>query len=219
LTWSELQKKCKRESDYIITLFITNNISLLLTWVLVKTRVTPNQVTIASIVSGLLCGLCYASGWFIIGSIFLFISHILDCTDGNLARITEIFSPLGKWLDMFSDRFVEAIVFISVSIYFFKARNSELWVILTLIDAVLLALYYYIVDIALALGLSKPVQDIHGIKYKDVRVKWGIMEPVIYSFVILAPLGFIRIQIVLVFLLVITGLTYQVFKRLLSAKA
>ncbi len=218
MTWSELRNKCRRQSDYIITLFITNEVSLFLTWILAKTHVTPNQVTIASILCGIGCALCYAFGNFFTGSLLLFISHVLDCTDGNLARIKEMFSPLGKWLDMFGDRFAEAIVFIGVSIYFFKTGASELWILLTLVDAILLALYYYIVDIALALGLSKPLQNIGSMKFKSVRVKWGIMEPVIYGFVVTAPLGLIKIQIVLVFLLVIAGLTFQASKKLLPAK-
>ena len=92
MTWSELRNKCRRESDYIITLFVTNEVSLFITWMLVKTRVTPNQVTIASLFCGVIGGLCYLRGWFLIGSFFLFMSHVLDCTDGNLARAKEKFN-------------------------------------------------------------------------------------------------------------------------------
>ena len=100
MTWAELRNKCRRQSDYIITLFITNEVSLVLTWILAKTLITPNQVTCASLLCGLGCSLCYAFGHFFIGSLLLFISHALDCTDGNLARATSRFSPIGKWLDM-----------------------------------------------------------------------------------------------------------------------
>ena len=214
MTWTELREKCRRQSDYIITLFITNEVSLFFTWILAKTRITPNQVTIASILCGIGCAFCYTFGNFFSGSLLLFISHVLDCTDGNLARAKEMFSPLGKWLDMFGDRFAEAIVFIGVSIYFFKAGESELWMLLTLIDAILLALYYYIVDIALALGLSKPLQNIGGMRFRSVRVKWGIMEPVIYGFILLAPFGLLKVQIVAVLLLSLLGISFQIAKKL-----
>lgn len=218
MTWSELRIKSKRQSDYIITLFITNELSLLLTWVLVKTRVTPNQVTAASILFGFGCAICFASGYFLLGSLFLFISHVLDCTDGNLARTKSLFSPVGKWFDMAGDRIAEAMIFTGIGFFFIRTGASEYWILLALGDAILLSTYYYIVDIGLTMGLAKPLQNIGGMKFKDVSVKWGLLEPVIYGFIILAPLGLIKIQIVLVFLLVIAGLTYQVFKKLLPAK-
>jgi len=212
MEWNILRKKCKRKSDYIITLFITNEISLVLTKVLLKTKITPNQVTLASIICGLACGIFYAFGWLIIGSIFLFVSHILDCTDGNLARAKEQFSDFGRWLDFIGNRIAEVFVFLGVSFYFYRNGSSEIWIVLPILGSQLLLLYYYIVDVALSLGITKTTQDITSIKFKDVHVKWGLMEPVLYGFILLAPFGFIKIQILLVIIYTIAGLFYQMFK-------
>ena len=212
MTWNELRSKCKRQSDYIITLFLTNEISLAITWILVKTRVTPNQITLASIFCGFLCALCYAFGWFFTGSIFLFMSHVLDCTDGNLARAKEMFSPLGKWLDMVGDRSREVLIFLGAGLFFFRIDASTHWIILSVIDALLVVFYYYIVDISLALGISKSQQKLTKIKLKDVNIKWGLFEPVIYGFVVLAPFGLIKIQIIIVFVIGLLGIIYQATK-------
>ncbi|UCD31126.1 MAG: CDP-alcohol phosphatidyltransferase family protein [Desulfobacterales bacterium] len=219
ITWNELRKKCKRESDYIITLFVTNELSLLLTWKLANTRITPNQVTVSSILCGLACSICYAFGEFLAGSLLLFVSHILDCTDGNLARAKSSFSPIGKWLDMSGDRIAEAMVFTGTAFYFIKTGASEFWIVLSLVDAILLSAYYYMVDIALAQGLSKPVQNVGGLKFKDVRVKWGLLEPVIYGFVLLAPFGLIKIQIAAVFVISLFGICFQVAKRISDVRS
>jgi phosphatidylglycerophosphate synthase len=215
MTLVELRVACKRQSDYIITLFITNEVSLFLTWLLVKTRITPNQVTVASILAGLGCALCYAFGYFLPGSLLLFISHVLDCTDGNLARAKSSFSPIGKWLDMAGDRFAEAMIFIGIGFYFTRVGESEYWIFISLVDAILLSTYYYSVDIGLTLGLSRSLQKIGGIKFKDVNVKWGILEPVLYGFIVLAPLGLIKLQIILVATLSIVGIGYQIRKIIL----
>ena len=212
MKWSELRSKCKRESDYIITLFITNELSLLLTWGLLNTRVTPNQVTVTSMLCGMLCGFCYAFGWFLTGSVFLFFSHVLDCTDGNLARAKKHFTPIGKWLDMLGDRLGEILLFLGVSYYFFRTGVSAKWVILPILDSLFLLFYYYIVDISLAQGLSRPLQKITNLKFKNVYVKWGTLEPVIYGFIVLAPLGLIKIQLVLVLVMTVSGLAYQTIK-------
>jgi phosphatidylglycerophosphate synthase len=212
MTWAELRAKCKRQSDYIITLFITNEISLALTWALIKTRVTPNQVTTASIISCFFCSISYAYGNFFLGSFFLFLSHILDCTDGNLARAKEHFTPIGKWLDMLGDRLGEMLVFLGVSYYFFRTGAPADWVILPILDSLFLLLYYYIVDIGLSQGMSRPLQKIVNLKFKNVYVKWGTLEPVIYGFIILAPLGLVKIQLVLVLVMGVFGLAYQTIK-------
>ena len=214
MTWVELRTTCKRQSDYIITLFFTNEASLLLTWVLAKTQVSPNQVTAASFLCGLGCALCYAFGYFPVGSLFLFISHVLDCTDGNLARAKSQFSPIGKWLDMAGDRIAEAMIFIGISFYFIRTGASEYWIVISFVDAILLSAYYYMVDIALTLGLSKPVQNIGGMRFKDVNVKWGLLEPVLYGFIILSTLGFVKIQLILIFLFSLGGMSYQAFKMI-----
>lgn len=213
MKFSDLRNKCKRQSDYIITLLITNEVSLGLTWVLLRTRVTPNQVTVASLFCGIFCGLSYLSGWFITGSFFLFMSHVFDCTDGNLARAKEMFSPLGKWLDMVGDRSREILIFLGAGLFFFKIDASTHWIILSITDALLLVFYYYIVDISLALGISKRKQNLTVKKLKGVHIKWGLFEPVIYGFIVLTPFGLLKVQIVLLVILVIGGLFYQALKN------
>ena len=213
MKWSELKSKCKRENDYIITLFFTNEISLFVTWILCRTPVTPNQVTITSILCALFCGIFYALGMFFWGSLFLFLSHMLDCTDGNLARAKETFSPFGRWMDFIGNRTGEVFIFLGITCYFYKIDESVFWIVLTLLDSIILLLYYYIVDIALSLGISAPKQTITPMKFKNVHVKWGIMEPVLYGFIVLSPLGLIKIQIICILLLAIGGIFYQAYKN------
>ncbi|MBA4369598.1 MAG: hypothetical protein C0403_18390 [Desulfobacterium sp.] len=213
MTWAELRQKCKRESDYIITLLFTNEISLITTWLLLQTSVTPNQVTITSILCALLCGIYYAFGMFLWGSFFLFMSHMLDCADGNLARAKEVFSPFGRWIDFIGNRTGEVFIFLGVSLYFYRAEGQVLWIILTLMGSTFLLLYYYIVDIALSLKISKIKQTITSISFKGVHIKWGIMEPVLYGFIIFSSLGLIKVQILFILFLTIGGLIYQAYKN------
>ena len=212
MTYSEIRSKCRRQSDYIITLFVTNEIALLITWILYKTRITPNQVTIASIACALACAIFYALGYFAFGSFFLFFSHVFDCTDGNLARAKEISSPFGKLLDMIGDRISESAIFLGLAIYFSLLEPSITWLSLSLLNALLLSNYYYIVDIALTLGISNPIQNIGGLKFKGVRVKWGLLEPVIYGFIVFASFGLVKWQLVFILLITVMGILYQATK-------
>lgn len=213
MKWSELKLKCKRDTDYIITLLFTNEISLFVTWILLRTPVTPNQVTMASILCALLCGVFYATGMFFWGSLFLFLSHMLDCTDGNLARARETFSPFGRWLDFIGNRAGEVFVFLGVACYFYINSEAVFWIVLTLSDSILLLLYYYIVDVALSLGISKIKQEPASLKFKGVNVKWGLFEPVLYGFIVLTPFGLLKWHIILIFIFSSVGLTYQAYKN------
>lgn len=71
--------------------------------------VTPNQVTLASgaasLVAGLLIGLggFYGPGLAVAGGVMLLVSIVLDCADGQLARIRGVSSPIGRVLDGFVD--------------------------------------------------------------------------------------------------------------------
>lgn len=63
---------------------------------------TPNQITVASIFLGIGCGLlCYSQEWWLnlLGIFLLVLADICDSADGQLARLTRQYSPLGRILD------------------------------------------------------------------------------------------------------------------------
>lgn len=77
-------------------------LSPLFTRILVARGVTPNSVTILMIVFGIMgaCIFAIPSIWCkICGLIFIHLWYILDCSDGEVARITRKFSKFGTELD------------------------------------------------------------------------------------------------------------------------
>lgn len=85
---------------------------------LYPTPVTPNQITVLSLVLGLLSFGFYVSGrpdalmW---GAIFLYGKVVLDNVDGNLARVRGTSSRFGRFLDSLSDFLVMVLIYIGVS--------------------------------------------------------------------------------------------------------
>lgn len=78
--------------------------------------ITPNQVTalsgVMSVLSGVALGLGYFEPqWCIGGGVFLFLSVIFDCADGQLARVRGTFSELGRALDGLVDGLAPLAVF------------------------------------------------------------------------------------------------------------
>jgi phosphatidylglycerophosphate synthase len=78
---------------------------------------TPNHVTIAAIIVGLLASLIASRGGYIhiaIAGVLLEVNSILDSCDGELARLRFQYSKLGQWLDNLSDDVVDNLFLIAV---------------------------------------------------------------------------------------------------------
>lgn len=101
------------EDGPIVDRYVNRAVSWRLTRWLAKWCVTPNQVTAASLATGLI-GAWLLGGEGRIGSLaglFLYqLSVILDHADGELARVKFLQSPLGKWLDNIGDHVVDLAI-------------------------------------------------------------------------------------------------------------
>lgn len=101
------------EDGPVVDRFVNRAVSVRLTRWLVASRVTPNQITCASLITGL------AGAWFLgsegvlrslWGLVLFQFSVILDHVDGEVARLKFLSSRLGKWLDNVSDHAVDLAV-------------------------------------------------------------------------------------------------------------
>lgn len=115
----ELWASLKSSSDGTVDKYFNRPVGRPFSKLLVSTPITPNQISVASIVIGL------AGAWFlarggrtegILGAILFQLSAIVDCMDGDVARMAFKESPLGKWLDIVGDQVVHAAIFIGVGV-------------------------------------------------------------------------------------------------------
>ena len=95
--------------------------------VLIYTPISPNQVSVAATLIGLLSAWCFANGSMraaIWGALLLQLSAIVDCVDGDLARVLFKESPLGKWLDIVGDQLVHIGVFVCIGLGLYRAGSA-----------------------------------------------------------------------------------------------
>jgi len=79
--------------------------------------VTPNHVTIVSIMVGLVaCYLAAKGTWqaLALGGFLMEVQSILDSVDGELARLRYQYSKLGQWLDNLTDDIVDNLFILAV---------------------------------------------------------------------------------------------------------
>ncbi|MEV4562435.1 CDP-alcohol phosphatidyltransferase family protein [Nonomuraea sp. NPDC049419] len=68
------------------------------------TRLTPNALTVLSLVLGTVSAACFAANHLIAGAGFFYLSFMIDCVDGKIARLKGTGTPFGLWLDYVGDR-------------------------------------------------------------------------------------------------------------------
>jgi hypothetical protein len=103
----EADERGAKNRDYWFTVLLTDPMATPLADFLAKRRwLTPNQVTILSLIAGLSVGFFFAMAepWSLaVGGVMFYVAFVLDCTDGKLARATGITSAKGQALDALAD--------------------------------------------------------------------------------------------------------------------
>jgi phosphatidylglycerophosphate synthase len=96
----------------------------ILVYLLRNTRVTPNQVTFsATILAAVSCALfILLPGYWgaIVATVVFELSFILDCVDGQLARIKKTASTIGHHLDFLMDEIKAFLVFGAVTVRLYR---------------------------------------------------------------------------------------------------
>lgn len=111
-------------SDGVVDTCFNRPLGRFLSKVLIHTPVTPNQVTVISALVGLASAWFFAQGNYtagIIGAILLQLSALIDCVDGDIARVVFKESPIGKWLDLGLDQVVHVAVFATLAVGLHRA--------------------------------------------------------------------------------------------------
>jgi len=111
----------------------TRHVSRQLTRQIIKTPITPNQLTIVSLAVGLEAAGCFLFGGYgmsILGAGLLLLSACIDCCDGEIARLKFMESPVGKRLDIFCDNLVHVAVFFAIGMGLYGSTNKSLFILL-----------------------------------------------------------------------------------------
>ena len=136
---------------------LVRHLSYRLTPLLLKTSVTPNQITTVSLLLGLVCAVCFTQGsWItgIIGGLLMVASYTFDNCDGEVARIKNMSSEFGAKLDDMSDWMVDVSFFLALGYGTAQVYEQQFWLWLGLAAAAG-ALIDYIVDLRYEAKKSK----------------------------------------------------------------
>jgi archaetidylinositol phosphate synthase len=84
--------------------------------VFIRLKITPNQISLLSLLAGILCAVLYFQTAFIIGSLLLFVSATLDLVDGSVARKINRQTDFGAVFDWITDKYIDAFVLLGIGL-------------------------------------------------------------------------------------------------------
>lgn len=157
--WSEIvaiyrASKKKRDVNWF-TEHIARPPAAIVVYLASKTRITPNQITFLSVVvAAAACAiwiLLPGYTWSVAAALVFELSFVLDCADGQLARLRRQASPIGHLLDFLMDELKAMLVIGAIAVRLWR-ESGDPW----LLVAGLAGLFCLAAGIALTTFIRRP---------------------------------------------------------------
>lgn len=122
-----------KESDGFVSKNINRPISKMISRRLMRTSISPNHVTAAALMIGLMAAVCNLLTtadhlWLIaLGGVLFQLSSIVDGCDGELARLKFQFSKFGAWFDTISDVIINHSYLFTLGVAATRVTNEPIW--------------------------------------------------------------------------------------------
>ncbi len=132
----ELNKICQkpqyREKGNLMVRYFLRDAALPMTWLLLHTPVTANQVTLAALVIGALAGFFLGlpgTGAFVAGALLLQFWYYLDHVDGQIARYRGTAGLTGRFFDFLMHHLIHAMVPFALGFFVFHRTGASFFLL------------------------------------------------------------------------------------------
>ena len=125
---AESYRRSRKPHDLLWNRFVARPLAAVVVVPLERTRVTPNQVTLATlfVFAGAMAILILVPGWraLLAAVVVLELAYVLDCVDGQLARVRGSSSPVGAHLDFLMDELKAFLLVAAVGVRLWRADDD-----------------------------------------------------------------------------------------------
>lgn len=168
----ELSAKCQKphykEVGNWMVRYILRDAALPMTWLLLHTPVTANQVTLFSIFVGVLAAICFAlpaGGFFLAGALLLQFWYYLDHVDGQIARYRGTACMSGRFFDFVTHHLVHALILFPLGLYCYQKSGGFIFVLWGFVGSLGTVMFNLIYDVQYKTFFEK----ISGLKSLEVK--------------------------------------------------
>ncbi|HCA78607.1 MAG TPA: hypothetical protein DEP53_02620 [Bacteroidetes bacterium] len=119
-------------SDELINTYLLRPVAGFIVSLLYKTSVTPNQVTVASTVAGLIAAAIYLNNEALttaVAGLMVTVKDVLDSADGQLARAKGQYTRIGRFLDSIGDFVVDLALFGALGWILYRS-TGDTWMLM-----------------------------------------------------------------------------------------
>jgi phosphatidylglycerophosphate synthase len=134
-----------KPTDGFVSRHFNRKISAIISKRLANTPVTPNQISITTMFVACLASWWMASGeylWLAIGGLLFQFASILDGCDGEVARLKQMASANGEWVDTVADKVSYLCFYLCVTYGMYRVHNDASLLTIGLIAT---ALYHLVI--------------------------------------------------------------------------
>ena len=107
--------------------YFNRAVSAQLSRIFLALHLSPNAITLVATAVGMLAAVFFSTGSYaagIVGALLFQLSAIIDCCDGEVARLTFTESPFGEQLDIMTDNLVHMAIFAAIGLGAFRAYGG-----------------------------------------------------------------------------------------------
>ena len=115
------------ETDSVVDRNFNRPVGRIMSKALIHTPVSPNAISVTATTIGVLAAWCFTHGeahLMILGAVFLQLSAVIDCVDGDIARILHKETKAGKWLDLGGDQLVHLFLLAGIGVGLYRMAGQ-----------------------------------------------------------------------------------------------
>ena len=141
-----------RKNDSLLVYYFYRRVSFFIaSKIIIFTSITPNQITLFSFSLAVITSFFIGIGkypYLISGGVLLHLVYIFDCLDGDTARLKNLRSKFGEWLDHNTDIWKIVLLYSSIAIgYYRQSGKNEAFILLSLLLATRFILNIAVADL------------------------------------------------------------------------
>jgi phosphatidylglycerophosphate synthase len=126
-------RRTRKPKDILWNRFVARPLAAVVVVPLARTRITPNQITLATlfVFLGGAAVMAFVPGWgALVGAAGIIeFSYVLDCADGQLARLKGTSSPVGAHLDFLMDELKAFALVAAIAVRLWRPAQDARWLI------------------------------------------------------------------------------------------
>ncbi len=134
----KLRRSLPGSDDGLIAKYLNRRLSVPMSMVAIKARLTPNMISVLALLLAVFAGLAFAFGNVVAGAIAAQMASIVDGSDGEVARARFMSSKRGGLVDSVFDRLADGFILGGAG-YYVLTGSPESWQLVIVLIAVAIA--------------------------------------------------------------------------------